>query len=250
MHISGALKWGKNCRARTLCQNREYEYLIPESALHGKPPEELARLLSIFEGTHRFHNFTGNLTRGLESLKRKRNEHMERSKRVAPNPQQDGQTDELQLQQPSTVENDHNISAGVETQQESAAQSHANTTGQIQSVGDVVSGTQGGEEKSTVQQQNADRDDDEEEGEGLAGDDDGTGSDGEGNSGAKRPRNGGGFNKKVCVCVLCDWMVRGVLARRDREMAADLIRSYVPARVCVCCVCAFVCVSGHICIPK
>ncbi len=65
IRILGALKWGKNSRAHSLCSLREYEYLLPESALHGKPPEELGRLLTVFEGTHRFHNFTGNLTRLL-----------------------------------------------------------------------------------------------------------------------------------------------------------------------------------------
>ena len=61
IRILAALRTGRNSRAHNLCSLREYEYLIPESILGGKPPSEIGRLLSVFQGTHRFHNFCGKI---------------------------------------------------------------------------------------------------------------------------------------------------------------------------------------------
>ena len=60
--IVSVLRAPKNGRAHTMCSLREYEYLVPQAALHGKPVEDLRRILKRFEGTHRFLNFAGRLS--------------------------------------------------------------------------------------------------------------------------------------------------------------------------------------------
>lgn len=60
--IVSVLRAPKNGRAHSMCSLREYEYLVPEAALHGKPVADLTRILKRFEGTHRFLNFAGRLS--------------------------------------------------------------------------------------------------------------------------------------------------------------------------------------------
>eukprot|EP00290_Baffinella_frigidus_P018830 CAMPEP_0180199838 /NCGR_PEP_ID=MMETSP0987-20121128/5923_1 /TAXON_ID=697907 /ORGANISM="non described non described, Strain CCMP2293" /LENGTH=165 /DNA_ID=CAMNT_0022154951 /DNA_START=93 /DNA_END=587 /DNA_ORIENTATION=+ len=57
IRILAGLRCGKNSRAHSMCSIREYEYIMPVSALCGHPLSELRRLLSKYQGTHRFHNF-------------------------------------------------------------------------------------------------------------------------------------------------------------------------------------------------
>eukprot|EP00960_Hanusia_phi_P046755 758015-Hanusia_phi.AAC.2 len=63
IRILQAFKLSKNARINNMCNQREYEYLIPVENLNSKPLSELKRLLRLFEGTHRFHNFSGALHR-------------------------------------------------------------------------------------------------------------------------------------------------------------------------------------------
>ena len=63
IRILQAFKLSKNARINNMCTQREYEYLVPFHVLNGRPVSELKRLLKVFEGTHRFHNFSGLLFR-------------------------------------------------------------------------------------------------------------------------------------------------------------------------------------------
>ena len=58
IRILGGRRASKHFRARHCCSMREYEYLIPRWVLAGN--EDLfLEVLRLFEGTHRFHNFSG-----------------------------------------------------------------------------------------------------------------------------------------------------------------------------------------------
>ena len=41
IRILGCIRWGKNTKAHDKCNLREYEYLLPESALSGKTSKDL-----------------------------------------------------------------------------------------------------------------------------------------------------------------------------------------------------------------
>jgi len=60
--ILSTLRAPKNGRAHTMCSLREYEYLVPTSALRGRTIDDLRRILQKFQGTHRFLNFAGRLS--------------------------------------------------------------------------------------------------------------------------------------------------------------------------------------------
>ncbi|KAK4537508.1 hypothetical protein CDCA_CDCA12G3533 [Cyanidium caldarium] len=58
IRILGGRRASKHFRARYCCSMREYEYLIPRWVLAGNE-DVFLEVLRLFEGTHRFHNFSG-----------------------------------------------------------------------------------------------------------------------------------------------------------------------------------------------
>jgi tRNA pseudouridine(38-40) synthase len=58
IRVFGGQRMSKGFRARSACTLREYDYLLPRWVLDGRE-DVFLQALRCFEGTHRFHNFSG-----------------------------------------------------------------------------------------------------------------------------------------------------------------------------------------------
>lgn len=58
VHLLDIARVTQSFSARASCSHRWYEYLLPQSALHGASIHSFDRALRHYEGTHYFHNFT------------------------------------------------------------------------------------------------------------------------------------------------------------------------------------------------